>query len=316
MTAALPALAPEASPPVQVWPLWRRFLLHFGAAYLALYFLAGVQGFLPAETVWPVADAVSRALFGTPLPPLGEATGSGDTALLWAWTLCLLLASLMAGVAWTALAPSLLRPQVLTTLGRFLRVVLIVWLTVYGMAKFNLGQFDLLSSAQLGTTYAESSPMGLLWRFMAASPGYQWVAGVAEVLPALLLLHRRTVTLGALVAAITMSNVLALNLFYDVPVKNFSAHLLLAAVVLLAMDARRLRALVTGEAVPARSGRPQSGLTTAAAWVMTLLLLVAVAFNVRTGLAALNTDRQRTQVSGEPLKTRGFHWVNEKPYNR
>lgn len=43
-----------------------------------------------------------------------------------------------------------------------------------------------------------------------------------------------------------MTNVFALNLFYDVPVKLFSGHLLLAALLLLALDARRLLAAFTG----------------------------------------------------------------------
>ncbi|WP_170928752.1 hypothetical protein [Deinococcus hopiensis] len=45
-----------------------------------------------------------------------------------------------------------------------------------GPAKFNFGQFGLLSSRQLETPYGNSSPIGLLWRLMAASPGHQIVA--------------------------------------------------------------------------------------------------------------------------------------------
>ncbi|PTA69839.1 hypothetical protein [Deinococcus arcticus] len=318
ITAPLPAAHPEVPVHDQPWPWWRRFTLQFGSLYLALYFLVGVQGFapLPDPLRFALADALSRALFQAPLPPPAGPTGSGDTALDWAWTLALLLVSLLGGAVWTVLDRRPPRPRLTLTLSQVLRVALIWWLAIYGLSKFNFGQFGLLGSGQLDTPYGESSPMGLLWRFMGASPGYQWLAGVAEVLPALLLLHRRTVTLGALVAAVTMTNVLALNLFYDVPVKNFSAHLLLSALVLLALDARRLRALVTGGAVPAQERRPQPRVMTALAWLATAALLGAAALQARTGLAALHTDRQRTQVSAEPLKTRGFHWVNETPYNR
>lgn len=129
--------------------------------------------------------------------------------------------------------------------------------------------------------------MGLLWRFMAASPGSQLVAGVAEVFPAPLLLHRRTVTAGGLVAAVTMTNVFALNLFCDVPVKLFSGHLLLAALVLLALS-----------------------------WLLTALVVVQVGLSLRAGLRTLREGRVATRCSPAPLKTRGFNLIQEKPFNR
>jgi len=67
--------------------------------------------------------------------------------------------------------------------------------------------------------------MGLLWTFMAASKGYQIFTGAAEVLGGILLLWKRTTTLGALTVFGVMANVMALNFFYDVPVKLLSTHL-------------------------------------------------------------------------------------------
>jgi len=64
--------------------------------------------------------------------------------------------------------------------------------------------------------------------------------GACEVLGAALLLFRRTSMLGALVSAAVMSNVVALNLCYDVPVKLYSTHILLMCIVLLAPDLPRL----------------------------------------------------------------------------
>lgn len=57
--------------------------------------------------------------------------------------------------------------------------------------------------------------MGLLWRFMAFSPTVQFLAGLAEVVAAVLLLFGRTAWLGALLAAIDMSVVFLLNLTFD-----------------------------------------------------------------------------------------------------
>lgn len=82
--------------------------------------------------------------------------------------------------------------------------------------------------------------MGLLWTFMGVSTPYTVFAGAMEVLGGVLLFFRRTTTLGALVVVAVMTNVVMLNLCYDVPVKQKSMHLLLMAVFLLAPDLRRL----------------------------------------------------------------------------
>lgn len=55
-----------------------------------------------------------------------------------------------------------------------------------------------------------------------------------------MLFFRRTTTLGALILVAVLSNVVAINYFYDVPVKLFSSMLLLMDFFLLAPDTRRL----------------------------------------------------------------------------
>jgi len=317
MTAPLTDVAP---PPAR-WPAWRRLLLNFGTLYLTLYFLVGGQTFLDsAEPLrmgrFQAADALHRVLFGSSLFSF-PLTGSGDTSVDWMLVLLVLLVSVVGGVLWTGLQNNRGPHRVhLTGLVLGVRLMLGAWLAVYGLAKFNFGQFGLLMPSQLETTYGESSPMGLLWRFMAASPGYQLLGGVAEMLPAVLLLHRRTITLGALIAAITMTNVLALNLSYDVPVKLFSAHLLLAAVVLLAYDHERLTAFLTGRALPALAWPRRPRLNAVIAWVFTALLVGATGVQLLNGMKILETDRQNVETSSSLLKTRGFHLVNERPFNR
>jgi len=82
--------------------------------------------------------------------------------------------------------------------------------------------------------------MGLLWTFMGASPGYAAFTGVVEMLGGVLLIFPRLTTLGALISAAAMVNVFALNLAYDVPVKLYSFHVLLMAMILIAPELRRL----------------------------------------------------------------------------
>ncbi len=90
------------------------------------------------------------------------------------------------------------------------------------------------------TPYGQSSPWTLLWTFMGYSPAYQIFAGTVEVIAGLLLLSRQTSTLGALVAAGVMANVVMMNLCFEVHVRLSSIHLLLFAAFLVGGDLRRL----------------------------------------------------------------------------
>jgi len=68
-------------------------------------------------------------------------------------------------------------------------------------------------------------------------------AGGAEMLGGVLLFIPAFTAIGALVSIAVMSNVFMLNMCYDVPVEQFSFHLLLMGVFLLAPDMRRLAEL-------------------------------------------------------------------------
>jgi hypothetical protein len=127
--------------------------------------------------------------------------------------------------------------------------------------------------------------MGVVWSMMGASQGYTLFAGLAEVIPGLLLCFRRTTTLGALLACAVMSNVMALNFFYDIPVKLYSTHLFLMGVFLLAPDIQRIfRFFVLNQPVqPADLSAPrfENRHLRLTAWV---LWSATVAFSVGSGL--------------------------------
>ena len=76
--------------------------------------------------------------------------------------------------------------------------------------------------------------------FIGYSEPYQIFSGVMEVLAGLLLLNRKTVTMGLCVAVGVFANVVMLNLSFDIPVKLFSMHLLFYSLFLLTYDAKRL----------------------------------------------------------------------------
>jgi hypothetical protein len=84
------------------------------------------------------------------------------------------------------------------------------------------------------------SPAGILWNSIGASPSYEIFAGLAELAGGGLLMFPQTVTLGALVCLTDMIQVWMLNMTYDVPVKQYSFHLLLISLFLLAPQLGRL----------------------------------------------------------------------------
>ena len=260
------------------WNLGHRLLFRFTFLYFGLYFFPfplsvfGLLAELPPPLSWIGAAAgwlgeeygdklnglalwTGRTLLGLtdeamPIQP----TGSGDTMISFVQAVTGLWLALVGTLIWSIAdrhRPAY--PRLERGLRVYLRYALATVLLSYGFAKVPPMQFPKPGPELLVQTYGESSPMGLLWRFMGFSPIYTMFAGFAEILPGLLLLFRRTTALGALIAIATMTNVVMLNFCYDVPVKLYSAHLLATAALILVPDVRRLAdALVLGRAVPSQ----------------------------------------------------------------
>ena len=125
------------------------------------------------------------------------------------------------------------------------------YLLVYGWPKLMLMQMGRLDYSAALYAFGEKSPMGLFWNFFAYSPALQFLAGLIEVLAALLLIWRRTVWLGALLGMASMGAVFLLNLLYDIPVGWLALGLALACLVLALPDLPRLGRFLAGRATGA-----------------------------------------------------------------
>jgi len=168
-------------------------------------------------------------------------TGSGDTYDDWLLTWVFLMLSVFGTVIWS-LADRLRKEY--TTLDYcfrvFLRYYLAVVLFSYGFHKIFPHQMPFPNLAHLHTPVGDLSPMRLAWLFIGYSTPYEFFSGLMESLAALLLIIRRTQLLGALLAAITLFNVMMFNYCYDIPVKLFSTQLFLFSSYLISHDWRRL----------------------------------------------------------------------------
>lgn len=233
------ARAPEpdtSSTPAERSEPGRRALFRFGLLYVSLYFLP------PFGFVWELmVPWVGAHVLGIEGEIPSAMTGSGDRLFDWVQLLCIATLAFVGTAVWCTVSTSARHEARLRAGLRVgMRYALASPMLSYGFLKLFPLQFPVPGTWRLLERYGESSPMGLLWTFMGNSPAYVSFTGLAEVTGGLLLLSRRTTTLGALVVAGVMSNVVMLNFCYDVPVKLFSTHLLLLAVLLLVPDVRRL----------------------------------------------------------------------------
>ena len=257
--------------------------------------------------------------------------GSGDTTMAFVNLLVYFVIAMTVAVIWTAARWRSQRDSwVLSDLLRtYLRYVLALTMLSYGLHKagFIMNQFargGMPSDYQLNRTYGDSSPMGLLWTFMAASPAYTFFAGLGEVMGGVLLLFRRTMTLGALVTFGVMLNVMMLNFCYDVPVKQYSTHLTLMAILIAAPDLPRLfRVLVTNqETNPTERLQPafvpqQAGWTWSHRVLKSLVILAVCVLPIFEHVYREVTFSHPEPVdTGHLLMDRGFRWINEFPFNR
>lgn len=238
------------------WNISQKIAFRFFAVYIFLYtmsyqFLA--SGFV--DKLWRiVVPWFAKHILKLENEITIFANGSGDTTYNY---VCLLVFAIIAGIVtviWTAINPQ--KPQdskLLDPLLVLIRYYLIFQMVTYGLAKLFYLQFQEPGFSRLIQPYGESSPMGLLWTFMGFSMGYTVFTGAAEFLGGILLLFRKTRTLGALVVFGVMLNVMALNYFYDVPVKILSTHLVLMSLFLIVLDGKRLlNFLILNKEVPAR----------------------------------------------------------------
>lgn len=247
-------------------------------------------GFFALQAYWNEGvQLVGTKLFGADAPIAPHATGSGDTLRNWTSILTAFFCGVLLTLVWSLLdrrrrAHTFLAPW----LWVFARFFLASVMFSYGLAKIVPNQFQLPHLGRLLEPLGEFSPMGLLWTFMGSSQAYTIFAGVGEALGGLLLCFRRTATLGALVSAGVMTNVVAMNFCYDVPVKLYASFYLATALAIAAPDTiRLLNLLVLNRPAAARNlSRPfASPASNFLATLLTILWIGEIGYwGVRGGL--------------------------------
>jgi hypothetical protein len=253
MDATIVESAPAQSA-AGTWSLPARIAFRFCFVYFGLYCLA--TQIILSVLVIPKVDLsdpatlapfravvfwVGKHVFRLSTPLVYSGSGSGDKYFDWVLAFCILVFSIICTAAWSVLDR---KRQDYATLQKwfwlFLRFCLGGQMLVYGSAKAVPLQMHYPFLFIQTEPFGNLSPMGVLWASIGASPAYETFAGCAELAGGFLLMFPRTVTLGGLVCLADLTQIFMLNMTYDVPVKQFSFHLILISLLILAPDFRRL----------------------------------------------------------------------------
>jgi hypothetical protein len=112
------------------------------------------------------------------------------------------------------------------------RYYLALILLIYGFSKIFKAQFYLPEPNLLFTPMGALDKDILFWSTIGSSRSYSIFLGIIEIVPALLLLFRKTAFIGSLMATGVLIHVVAINFSYSISVKIFSLFLLISALFL------------------------------------------------------------------------------------
>ena len=232
------------------WPAWRKFIFCFFFIYLLLQMapwlwlgsIPGVSNIAEYYSMfmdWAVNMANAKIFHVREvLVPLN---GSGDTSYGWAQVWLFLSVAVIGCLVWRLLDRKRNNYNELNYwLCLFVRYYIALIAFLYGIEKLFAMQMYFPNLSQLATPLGDFLPMRFSWLFVGYSTPYQVFSGVMETVAGLLLLYRRTATLGILVATGVFINVMMLNLCYDIPVKIFSIHIVLMCFFLLVNESDRI----------------------------------------------------------------------------
>jgi hypothetical protein len=237
---------PHQSP----WPLWRKLTFRFFFIYLLLHiapwtWLDAIPGVSTVTTYYYTSmdwlvEFANKNFFHV-REKLVPFNGSGDTSYGWTQVWLFLSVALIGCVAWSVVDRKRNHYAVADYwLRNFVRYFVAMNCLSYGIIKLFAMQMTFPNLSQLATPLGDFLPMRFSWMFMGYSAPYQIFSGVMETLAGLLLLNRKSITLGLVMAAGVFTNVVMMNLSYDIPVKIFSIHLLFYCLFLLMYDSKRL----------------------------------------------------------------------------
>lgn len=157
----------------------------------------------------------------------------------------LLLVSIVLGLVWTRFAKNT------TNYRRFhywvsvlVRYRLAFGMVGWGMKKAFPMQMVYPTLGMLNTPFIDMAEKKLYWSHVGVSFSYTVFLGFAEIIPGLLLLYRKTASLGGALAAVVCFNIVLANHAYDAGVAVPAAYFTLLGLFVVAADFGKIWALL------------------------------------------------------------------------
>lgn len=224
-------------------------LQNFCQTVAIIFALSGIL-FIPFPFhIFPYQHSITNALFGSLIRFTADISGlelrsngiSSDSTSLYVLGLILFILALIASIVlhFTGKCERFAQSAL-----PFARKVICYYLALqlfkYGFDKIFKAQFYIPEPNTLYTPFGMMSKDILYWSTMGVSRSYSIFLGIAEVIPAILLLFSRTRAAGLLLATIVLLNIVAVNMSFDISVKLYSLFLLFLSLAALAPHIRAL----------------------------------------------------------------------------
>ena len=307
------------------WSTLSKVLFRLLFTYFVLYILlALVSPLFETPYRW-----IGKAIFGINYEYEVSGNGSGDHTFAYITLFVNAVSTFIIFIFWNILDRKRKSyNKLLYWFLVFLRIVIVASMLLYGFVKIFKLQFPSASLTHLLDPLGDFSPMGLAWTYMGFSKGFNVFVGFLEVLGGLLLIPRRTQTLGSFIVIGVMTQVAVMNFCYDIPVKLFSIHLVLMALVIFITDNRFLNVFIKNKAVekynyyhPVKNAKYHKVVF----WIKSIGLFIIVSFisfNFYTTESHRGNNRKKPLLYGiweasyfikngdtlQPLITDNFRW--------
>lgn len=185
-----------------------------------------LAGFFQPLNTW-----TAETLFGIDFQFI--AANESDSLGLYIHSLHLLVFSTIVGWTWNRWFHKYSENEIRSFLHVSSAYILAFFLFKYGFDKLFKVQFYLPEPNTLFTPLGMLSKDILFWSTVGSSYSYSLFAGILEILPAILLLFRKTRLLGALIAFGVLIHVLLINFSFDISVKILSCYLVGLSLILI-----------------------------------------------------------------------------------
>jgi hypothetical protein len=228
---------------LEVWSPYKKIFFRFGFAYFSLFLFS-----------WPILETIPRlssiheihssilntivTFFNTHFfhfkAPLVPSIGGSDTSFGWAQQIFIITAAVFTAILWSLLDSKKANYK---NLYAYLYVALRYFVAMiafgYGIMKIFKIQMQFPNLHQLATPIGNATPALLFWEVIGYSGSFQICLGIAEVIVGLLLLHRKTTSLGTGIGFGVFFNVMLINLCYSIDAKIIAINLVLILAFLL-----------------------------------------------------------------------------------